>query len=58
MYYDVTVIENRAYEGIMKLPLNIIYCVASYWQVIAVRYCGAIQVKVVVGKKNWLKRLP
>ena len=32
MYYDVTV-ENLAYEGIMRLPLNIIYFVASYWQV-------------------------
>ena len=33
MYYDVTVNENPAYEGIMRLPLNIIYFVASYWQV-------------------------
>ena len=33
MYYDVTVIENPAYEGIMTLPLNVIYFVASYWQV-------------------------
>ena len=33
MYYDVTVIENPAYEGIMWLPLNIIHFVASYWQV-------------------------
>ena len=31
MYYDVTVIENPAYEGIMRVPLNIIYFVASYW---------------------------
>ena len=33
MYHDVTVIENPAYEGIMRLPLNIIYLVASCWQV-------------------------
>ena len=34
MYYDVTVIENPAYEdGIMRLPLNIIYFAASCWQV-------------------------
>ena len=33
MYYDVTVIENPAYKGIMRVPLNIIYFVASYWQV-------------------------
>ena len=35
MYYDVTVVENPAYEGIVRLPLNIniIYFVASYWQV-------------------------
>ena len=32
MYYDVTVIENPAYKGIMRLPLNIIYFMASYWQ--------------------------
>ena len=53
MYYDVTVIENPAYEGIMRLSLNIIYFVASYWQ--ATR-C-AIQMEVVVCKKIWLKRL-
>ena len=33
MYYDLTIIENPAYEGIMKLPLNIIYFVTSCWQV-------------------------
>ena len=33
MYYDVTVFENPAYEAIMTLPLNMIYFVASYWQV-------------------------
>ena len=33
MYYDVTVNENPAYEGIMRLPLNVIYFVTSYWQV-------------------------
>ena len=33
MYYDVTVIENLAYKGIMRLPFNIIYFMASYWQV-------------------------
>ena len=33
MYHDVNVIENSAYEGIMRLPLNIIYFVASCWQV-------------------------
>ena len=33
MYYGVTVIENLGYEGIMKLPLNIVYFVASCWQV-------------------------
>ena len=33
MYYDVTVIENPAYERIMRLPLNIINFVASYQQV-------------------------
>ena len=33
MYCDVTVIENPAYLGIMRLPLNIIYFVESYWQV-------------------------
>ena len=34
MYYDVTAIKNPAYEGIMRLLLNIIYFVASCWQVI------------------------
>ena len=33
MYYDVTVIENPANEGIMRLPLNTIYFVAFGWQV-------------------------
>ena len=33
MYDDVTVIENPAHGGIMRLPLNIIYFVASCWQV-------------------------
>ena len=33
MYYDVTVIENPAYEGVMRFPLKIIYLVASYCQV-------------------------
>ena len=33
MYYDDSVIENPAYEGIMRLPLNAIYFVASCWQV-------------------------
>ena len=32
MYYDVTVIENPAYEGTIGLLLNIIYFVATYWQ--------------------------
>ena len=31
--YDVTVYENPAYEGIIRLPLNMIYFVVSYWQV-------------------------
>ena len=35
MYYAIIVIENPAYEGIMRLPY-IIYFVASYWQV---TYC-------------------
>ena len=33
MYYDVTVIGNAAYKGIMRLPLNIIYFVTSSWPV-------------------------
>ena len=33
MYYDVTVIENPAYKEIMRLPLDIIYFMASCWQV-------------------------
>ena len=33
MYYDVVVIENSAYEGIMRLPLKMIYFVTSSWQV-------------------------
>ena len=33
MYYDVTVIENPAYNKIIRLPLNIINFVASYQQV-------------------------
>ena len=33
MYYDITIIENPAYEGIMRLSLNITYFMASYWQV-------------------------
>ena len=33
MYYDVTAIENPAYEGFVRLPLKTIYLVASYWQV-------------------------
>ena len=33
MYHDGNVIENSAYEGIMRLPLNIIHFVASCWQV-------------------------
>ena len=32
MYYDVIVFENPAYKGIMRLPLNIIYFMASCWQ--------------------------
>ena len=32
MYYDVTVIENPANEGIMRVPLNTIYFVALGWQ--------------------------
>ena len=33
MSYDVTVNENPAHEGIMRLPLNIIYFLVSCWQV-------------------------
>ena len=33
MYYDVTAIENPTYEGIMRLPLNVVYFVTSCWQV-------------------------
>ena len=33
MYYDVASIENPAYEGIMRMPLNKIYFVTSCWQV-------------------------
>ena len=33
MYYDVTVIENPAYERIVTLPLNAMHFVASCWQV-------------------------
>ena len=33
MYYDVTVIENLAYVGIMRLSLNMIFFVTSCWQV-------------------------
>ena len=33
MYYDITIIENPAYEGIMRLPLNTIYFVMSCWWV-------------------------
>ena len=32
-HYYITVIENPAYEGIMKLPLNTICFVASCWQI-------------------------
>ena len=56
MYYDVTVIENPAYEGIMRLQSNIIYFVASCWQGNTVRYYGTIQMEVGVCKKIWLKR--
>ena len=33
MYYEVAIIENPAYRGIMRLPLNIIYIVTSCCQV-------------------------
>ena len=33
MYFDVAVIEKPACKGIMWLPLNITYFVASCWQV-------------------------
>ena len=33
MHYDVTVIVTQAYKGNMRVPLNIIYFVASCWQV-------------------------
>ena len=33
MCYDVAVIKSRDYEGIMRLPLNVIYFAVSCWQV-------------------------
>ena len=57
MYYDVTVIENPAYEGIMRLPLKIIYFVASYWQMTRCTLPWCNTNGIVVCKKLWLKRL-
>ena len=50
-------LKTVAYEGIVTLPSNRLYFVASYWEVARCALLCAIQMEVVVCKKIWLKWL-